>query len=156
MEPQNIITETSFLNDLRYACSRKGLKIVGTCGCFDLLHPGHVLFFYECIRYGHVLVVFVNTDRYIKEKKRKPLYTQHERLRMVASIRPVSYVMLFDDDEPSRMIRLLRPDVWCNAEHYGRECVEAEVVRSVGGELVLVGNLAPYSTSDLIRRIKEG
>ena len=130
-----IITLDSDLVDLGYRCKVVGYKLVTTNGCFDFLHPGHILFLHECALYGDFLLVFINSDRYIVEAKgRNPIYSQHDRLMMIASLQCVNFTCIFDDDDPRRVIRLARPDVHVNASVYGYDCVEADTVRSIGGE----------------------
>lgn len=151
-----VVTLDSDLINLGYRCRNAGYKLTTTNGYFDLLHPGHIMFLHECALHGDLLLVFINSDKCIRKAKgRNPIYSQYDRLMMIASLECVSFVYIFDDDDPRRVIELVRPSIHVNASAYGYNCIEADTVRSVGGELVLVDKLAPYSTTDLINMIKE-
>ena len=112
--------------------------VVFTNGVFDILHAGHVDFLREARRLGDVLVVAVNTDvsaRRLKGRNR-PINSERDRASLVAALDCVDHVVLFDEDEPSDLIRLLRPDVHVKGGDYrGQDLPEAQAVADVGGRV---------------------
>ncbi len=135
---------------------RQGRRIVFTNGCFDLLHAGHLDYIEFARQHGDVLVIGLNSDASVQRNKgpHRPIVPQAERARILAGLEAVDYVVIFDEDEPTELIRALRPHILVKGEdwrHYvaGREIVEAE-----GGRVVLAPLSAGKSTTGLIERIR--
>lgn len=133
-----------------------GAKIVFTNGCFDILHRGHA----ECMRLakemGDVLVVGVNTDDSVRRLKGpgRPFFNENDRSGLVAALKPVDFVCMFDEDTPLELIRELRPQVLVKGNDYRiEEVVGAKEVRAWGGEVRLVELVPSLSTTELVRRI---
>ena len=126
-------------------------------GIFDLLHVGHVRYLQGAAAEADVLVVVVNGDdsaRTLKGEGR-PVTNERERAEMVAAIRGVSYVTIFRDASPARLIAVLRPDVHCKGTDYTADSVpEAEVVRGYGGWVAIVGDPKDHSTTSILERLK--
>jgi D-beta-D-heptose 7-phosphate kinase/D-beta-D-heptose 1-phosphate adenosyltransferase len=133
-----------------------GKTIVFTNGVFDILHAGHVHFLRQAKALGDVLAVAVNSDsstRRLKGKHR-PIISERDRLALVAALDPVDYVLLFDDDTPTELIRLLRPHIHVKGGDYADEVLpEEDVVREVGGRVVILPLAGSLSTSGVIDRI---
>ncbi len=115
-----------------------GRKIVTTNGTFDLLHPGHLFLLTQARLRGDLLIVGVNSDASVKRYKGpdRPIDSQNVRACRVAH--HADAVFIFDDDDPRPWLQKIRPDVHVNAETYGKDCIEAPVLREIGAELVLV------------------
>ncbi len=115
-----------------------GRTIVTTNGTFDLLHAGHLFLLSQARLHGDVLIVGVNSDASVKRYKGpdRPHESQDIRAQNVAGYADVVFV--FDDDDPRSWLPLIRPHVHVNAATYGAECVEADVLRTIGARLVLV------------------
>ncbi len=136
----------------------RGGLVVFTNGVFDLLHPGHVRYLEEARRLGDVLIVGVNSDRSVRVNKGpgRPLNPDHERAEVLLSLSCVDAAVLFDEDTPHRLIETIQPDVlvkgsdWTASEIVGRDVVEAH-----GGRVVRVELAHGYSTSELIRRVRD-
>jgi len=80
---------------------------------------------------------------------------QHERAELVSAIRGVSYVTIFHDSSPARLIAVIKPDVHCKGTDYTEESVpEREVVLAYGGRIAIVGDAKNHSTTDLLRRMR--
>jgi len=137
---------------------KEGKKIVTTNGSFDLFHAGHVELLQKAKSKGDILIVGVNSDKSVKEYKKKPgrpIIPEKYRAEVVAAIIYVNYVFLFDDLIPNPWLEKIRPDVHVNSAEYGKECVETEVLKKYGGELYLVPKEdIPISTSDIEAKIK--
>ncbi len=133
-----------------------GERVVFTNGCFDLLHVGHVTYLECARRYGHRLVVGLNTDRSVRALKGagRPVIREDDRARVLAALASVDAVVLFDEDTPLDLIRRLRPDVLAKGADYREEqVVGAAEVKSWGGEVVLVPLVQDRSTSGIIQRL---
>jgi rfaE bifunctional protein nucleotidyltransferase chain/domain len=97
-----------------------GQVVVWTNGCFDLLHAGHAQSLHAARAFGSVLVVEINSDDSVRRFKGsgRPILPATERAELVAALRCVEYVVVFDNDTPQECIRLLRPDVHCKGADY--------------------------------------
>ena len=90
------------------------MKKIVVFGVFDLLHPGHLYFLREARKEGDHLTVVVTRDvRVMHEKKRKPVFSERERLEIVAALRVVDRAVLGDRVGEWRMLKKLEPDVVC-------------------------------------------
>jgi D-beta-D-heptose 7-phosphate kinase/D-beta-D-heptose 1-phosphate adenosyltransferase len=137
----------------------QGRKVVFTNGCFDLLHPGHVSYLEQARSLGDALIVGVNTDdsaRRLGKGAARPYNPEADRARVLAALACVDRVVLFDEDTPLELITALQPDVLVKGGDYqltqiaGREVVEAR-----GGRVLALPFVPGYSTTELLRRIRE-
>ena len=134
----------------------EGKEIVFTNGCFDLLHPGHVSYLEQARALGDALVVAINSDQSVRRLKGndRPILDQNIRSIMLAALRWVDYVTIFDDPDPLKLIALLEPDIlvkggdWRLQDIVGRELVEAR-----GGQVFILPFVGSYSTSKIIAEI---
>lgn len=136
---------------------RQGRTVAFTNGCFDLLHAGHVSYLEAVRRKADCLVVAVNSDRSVRGLKGsgRPLTPAGERCRVLAGLRAVDFVTLFDVPTPLALIRVLRPDLLAKGGDWKpSQIVGADFVRSYGGKVVVVPYRAGHSTTGLIRRIR--
>ena len=144
--------------DLSTTLRAHGKTTVFTNGVFDLLHPGHVRYLQQARRLGDALIVGVNSDRSVRTNKGpdRPITPEAERAEVLAALACVDGVVIFDEDTPHRLIVALQPDVlvkgadWAADAIVGREIVEAR-----GGKVVRVAVEAGYSTSAIVRRIRD-
>lgn len=133
----------------------RGRKIVFTNGCYDLVHAGHASTLEFARSHGDVLVLGLNSDRSVRRLKGegRPIVPQADRARLLAAFEAVDYVVLFDEDTPAKLVKALRPDVLVKGEDYrGKEVVGSRDA----GRVVLAPLVKGVSTSDIIRRIKNG
>lgn len=139
----------------------QGKKIVTTNGSFDIFHFGHIILFEECKNQGDILIVGVNSDQSVREYKKKPgrpVNSEQARAGVVAALRAVDFVFLFDDTTPNRWIEILKPDVHCNSSEYGQpeEWVEYKSVIENGGICHPVARDDDgLSTTEMIEKIKK-
>lgn len=137
---------------------RNGKRVVFTNGCFDLLHPGHILVFEQARALGDVLIVGVNGDVSVRALKGagRPILPERERAEIVAALESVDAVIIFHEETPREVIARLLPDVlvkggdWPADQIVGREEVEA-----AGGRVVLAPVIPGYSTTEILRKIRE-
>lgn len=134
----------------------RGMKVVFTNGCFDIIHAGHVAYLQKAAREGDRLIVGINTDRSVRELKGegRPYNTEADRAGVIAALAAVDAVILFDELTPIDLITALRPDVLVKGADYTRdEVVGADEVEAAGGRVVLVPLVEGRSTSALIERL---
>jgi rfaE bifunctional protein nucleotidyltransferase chain/domain len=132
-----------------------GHRIVWTNGVFDLLHPGHLALLEFARTQGDVLVVGLNSDRSTTTLKgpQRPVVSELDRARLVAALRPVDYVVIFDELDPVASLRRLQPHVHVKDEEYaGRSLPEDEVLSQIGAEMAFCPRLVGRSSTDLIAR----
>ena len=151
-----ILTESALIQALQ---TERGANksIAFANGVFDILHVGHIRYLQAAAREADVLVVGVNGDDSVRMLKGegRPLMIESERAEIVAAIRGVSYVTIFHDKSPARLIAALKPDVHCKGTDYTADSVpEAEVVKAYGGRVAIVGDPKDHSTTELIGRLR--
>jgi len=132
-----------------------GETVVFTNGVFDLLHPGHVHCLERAASRGDRLLVGVNGDESARRVKGpgRPVQPAADRAALVASLRPVDAVTIFDEETPRELIEALLPDVLVKGDDYTKEdVVGAGAVEAAGGRVELVPRLEGRSTSDILRR----
>jgi rfaE bifunctional protein nucleotidyltransferase chain/domain len=157
-EPASILSEDELAAQLERERAA-GRSVAFANGCFDILHVGHVRYLAGAAEAGDVLVVAINSDASVRELKGagRPVMPAGERAEMIASLRMVDYVTVFDDRSPARLIGRLRPDVQCKGTDYTPDSVpEAAVVASYGGRVVIVGDPKDHSTTEYIRKLGSG
>jgi len=136
----------------------QGRRIVLANGCFDLLHVGHVRYLTAARALGDVLFVGINSDASVARLKGagRPLMPAGERAELLASLRAVDHVVVFDEDTADRLVGLVRPDVHAKGTDYTEGTVpEAASVRAGGGRVAIVGDPKDHATRDLIARVRE-
>ena len=150
------IKPLSSLKKIIAALRKRGKSIVFTNGCFDLLHYGHVKYLEEARAGGDILVVAVNSDasvRKIKGRKR-PIVNEGDRLKTVAALESVDYVVLFEEDTPIRVIKTIKPDILVKGADWNRnDIVGGNYISSLGGRAVTIKLVKNRSTTNLIRKI---
>lgn len=137
----------------------KGKKIVFTNGCFDLIHPGHTRYLSAARGLGDCLIVAVNSDRSVKAIKAegRPVMPQEARAEVLAALGCVDGVVIFEEKDPLNVIRHLMPDVLVKGGDWQEEeIIGADVVKGAGGEVRRIPFVTGHSTTEIIRRIKEG
>ena len=152
-----ILTEPQ-LRDALALERKKGKSIAFANGVFDLLHVGHVRYLQDAAKQADVLVVAVNGDDSVRMLKGpgRPLMQERERAEIVAAIRGVSYVTIFHDRSPARLLGELKPDVHCKGTDYTPESVpERDVVLAYGGRIAIVGDAKEHSTTEILKRMRQ-
>ncbi len=135
-----------------------GLRLVFTNGCFDILHVGHVRFLQQARALGDALLVAINSDRAVRELKGagRPLINEDERAEVLAAMRAVTYVTIFDDLSPRSLIAELLPDVLAKGGDYALDEIHGrEEVEAAGGRVLTLPLVEGASTSEIIERMKK-
>ena len=138
---------------------RNGRKIVFTNGCFDLLHPGHVRGFELARQMGDALIVGLNSDASVRQLKgpTRPVIPEQERAEILCALESVDAVVIFDEVTPREVISRLLPDVLAKGGDWpGDQIVGREEVEAAGGRVVSIPIVPGYSTTAILKKIREG
>jgi rfaE bifunctional protein nucleotidyltransferase chain/domain len=138
---------------------RNGRRIVFTNGCFDLLHPGHIGSLEQARALGDALIVGLNSDSSVRQLKGagRPVLPERERAEILAALECVDAVVIFDQPTPREVIARLLPDVLVKGGDWpGDQIVGREEVEAAGGRVVSIPVVQGYSTTAILRKIREG
>jgi rfaE bifunctional protein nucleotidyltransferase chain/domain len=138
---------------------RNGRRVVFTNGCFDLLHPGHIRGLELARALGDALIVGLNSDSSVRQLKGegRPVIPEGERAEILAALESVDAVVIFDELTPRELISRLLPDVLVKGGDWpGDQIVGREEVEAAGGRVVSVPVVPNYSTSAILKKIREG
>lgn len=134
-------------------------KIVFTNGCFDILHLGHIDYLSKAASEGDILIVGVNSDNSTAKLKGpgRPVNSQEQRLKVLASLLFVDAVIVFDEPTPYELVDLVQPDVLIKGSDYTLEnIVGRDIVKKKGGTVKTIDFLAGYSTTLIEDKIRSG
>ncbi|MBI5731573.1 MAG: D-glycero-beta-D-manno-heptose 1-phosphate adenylyltransferase [Ignavibacteriales bacterium] len=146
------------LAEIRKELKLQNKKVVFTNGVFDILHAGHVDYLTKAKSKGDILIVAVNSDSSVKKIKGelRPIVPQNERVFIISSLKPVDYVVIFDEETPYEIIKKIIPDVlvkgadWSVKNIVGRDIVEAN-----GGKVETIEFTNDSSTTNIIKTVLE-
>lgn len=133
--------------------------LVFTNGVFDVLHRGHVMYLEQARALGGSLLVALNTDasaRRLGKGPDRPLNNEVDRACVIAALASSTLVTWFDEDTPLELIRLVRPDILVKGGDYDMaRLAETAVVQSWGGSALALPFVSGYSTTALVKKIRE-
>ena len=147
------------LEDAKKKCDalkNSGKRIVFTNGCFDILHPGHARYLSSARDLGDFLMVALNSDRSVQAIKgsKRPIFPEQMRAQLLAALECVSGVLIFDEDNPLRIIEYLLPHILVKGGDWKEnQIIGADVVKAHGGQVQRIPFVTGYSTSDIIKKI---
>src|SRR5208337_2039499 len=151
-----IILDRSDLESSLAIWKFKNKKIVFTNGCFDIIHLGHVEYLAKAASLGNQLVIGLNSDASVKRLKgpSRPVQDENTRAMVLASFSYVSKVVLFDEDTPYDLIKLVMPDILVKGGDYEPEKVVGyDIVTANGGEVITIDLVNGHSTSSIISKL---
>jgi len=146
-------TSLTELKAIRLKLKAEGKKIVFTNGVFDLIHAGHVDYLSKAKQLGDVLIVGLNSDDSVIRIKgnKRPILKQEERAFVLTNLKPVDYVVFFDEDTPEKLISEIIPDILVKGADWAVEkIVGKEVVEKNGGKVMNIEFVNDQSTSKII------
>jgi glycerol-3-phosphate cytidylyltransferase len=152
------IKSISELSGIVSAIRKSGKKVVFTNGCFDIIHVGHIRYLAQAKEYGDVLIVGLNSDESVKALKGTghPIQAECERAEILAALESVDYIVIFHERVPDVLIKEIRPDIHVKGGDYKLEQIpESKLVQSLGGTTVIADKIEGFSTSNIIKKIKE-
>jgi rfaE bifunctional protein nucleotidyltransferase chain/domain len=141
------------------ATHRRGLRIVATNGCFDLLHYGHVNYLQRARKLGDLLVVGLNSDRSVRQLKGapRPLVHAKHRAGVLAALACVDAIVIFPQKRAHRFLATVRPNIYVKGGDYRPEFLDAEeraVLTAVGAKVRILPFVRGFSTTSLINKIR--
>lgn len=131
-------------------------KAIVTCnGTFDILHIGHIKFLEEAKQKGDILIVGLNSDESVRNNKGpdRPINNERNRAEFLAALVSVDYVVIFNEEDPRKLLSIIKPDFHVNGNEYGYDCIEADVVKKNGGKIHLFKNYGGFSTTKLLQTL---
>src|SRR5699024_5319036 len=135
------LIEKENLNNIIKKLKSENKKIVFTNGCFDILHAGHVRYLKESKKFGDILIVGLNSDVSVKKIKgeSRPINPEMDRAEVLAGLEAVSYIVLFDETSPVKLLEEIKPDIYTKGADYTVETLpEAKTVLSYGGKIEFI------------------
>lgn len=140
------------------AWQAEGCKIVFSNGCFDLVHRGHVEYLALSADKGQKMVLGLNTDASVQRLKgpERPLVDEKSRAILLAALSFIDLIVLFDEDTPYDLIKALQPDILVKGSDYQPESIVGyDIVTARGGRVETVDLVEGFSTTNLVKKIKE-
>lgn len=143
------------LIEARREWKRRGLRVVFTNGCYDLLHPGHIRLLEQARSLGDILILALNTDASVQRYKgpSRPLLDQNERVEIALALEAVDAVTLFNEDTPRELIAAVLPDVLIKGADWAHFIAGREEVEASGGVVRALALEPGYSTTGIVETI---
>ncbi|WP_395736755.1 phosphoribosylglycinamide formyltransferase [Prosthecobacter sp.] len=143
---------------LRDTLDQQGKKLVFTNGCFDLLHAGHVRYLEQARALGDAMVVALNSDASVRVLKGpdRPLNSQNDRAEVMAALRAVDAVVIFDDARATALIEAIRPHVYAKGGDYTVESLNREersALEAAGSQISILPLVPGRSTTSTINKM---
>ncbi len=152
----SIIKQLGELKVIRKQIKFENKKVVFTNGVFDLIHAGHIDYLTKAKTLGDVLIVGLNSDESVRRIKgdKRPILKEEERSFIVSNLKPVDYLVIFDEDTPANLIESLIPDILVKGADWELdEIIGREVVEENGGQVMAIKFANEQSTSKIIDSI---
>jgi len=134
---------------------QRGLTVVFTNGCYDLLHPGHIRLLEQARSLGDVLILALNSDASVERLKgpTRPLIPERDRAALAAMLDAVDAVTVFDEDTPRELIAAVLPDVLVKGADWAHWIAGREEVEAAGGRVLALALEPGYSTTGIVEEI---
>lgn len=144
--------DLSFVNELK----AQNKKIVFTNGVFDIIHRGHVEYLTEAKSLGDILIVGLNSDSSVKiiKGEKRPVVNEENRAFVLANLKPVDYVVIFNEDNPFILISKIVPDILVKGADWSEDkIIGSDIVKNNGGEVKRIRFVENNSSTNIIERI---
>jgi len=148
----NAADDLDFLNELK----AQNKKIVFTNGVFDIIHRGHVEYLTEAKKCGDVLIVGLNSDSSVKMIKgdKRPIVSEDNRAYVLANLKPVDFVIIFNEDTPYNTIKKILPNYLVKGADWAEDkIVGSDIVKQAGGEIKRIKFVESNSSTNIIEKI---
>jgi len=134
---------------------KQNKRVVALSGSFDILHSGHIKLLKQAKARGEILIVLLNSDQSIKSYKgpSRPINPQKERAEVLSALEFVDYIVFFNEINPKKILGKIKPNIYCQGEDWGKNCIEREIVERCGGKIYVLKRKEGLSTTKLIDRI---
>lgn len=154
--PERKIKTLAQIKSIAKRLKAKGIKIAFTNGCFDLLHWGHVKYLQDARKSADILIVGVNSDASVRRIKGRgrPITSQLDRARIIGSLWCVDHVVIFSQDTPLELIKLVRPNILIKGADWKKShIVGSKEIEEFGGRVLTIRLIKGRSTTNLIKRV---
>jgi len=136
----------------------RGMRLVVTNGCFDVLHLGHVTYLETARNLGDVLLIGVSGDNSVQQLKgpNRPVNNETDRALVLAALASVDAVCIFAEKTASRFLSVATPDIYVKGGDYTLETLNQEerrIVEQAGGKISLLPFVPGKSTTALLEKI---
>jgi D-glycero-beta-D-manno-heptose 1-phosphate adenylyltransferase len=148
----NILSRAS-MKFMREKFKEENKKVVFTNGVFDIIHSGHIDYLIKAKALGDILIVGLNSDSSVKRIKgeKRPIINQSDRAFVLSNLKPVDYVVLFEEDTPLEIIKAIVPDVLVKGADWTLDkIVGSDVVLNNGGAVKNISFVNDQSTSRIV------
>lgn len=143
--------------DLPQLAKNHSAKLIWTNGCFDIIHSGHIHYLNACKNLGGELIVGVNSDDSVRRLKGegRPIMMLEDRIIHLSAFYFVDHVVVFEEDTPLELIKMVRPDFLVKGGDYEVEQIVGyrEVINS-GGKVLTIPLVPGKSTTSIIEKIR--
>ena len=144
--------------DLSSKLHESARKIVFTNGCFDIIHAGHVTYLAQAKALGDILILGLNSDASVKRLKgdNRPINNEQDRALVLAALSSVNYVVIFEEDTPLELIKLVQPDILVKGGDWQpSEIVGSDLVLARGGKVLSLKFVEGLSTTGILQKLRE-
>ena len=151
-----IILNENVLSEVSRYLKNNGYRLVFVNGCFDILHRGHIKLLKFAKSHGDLLIVALNSDNSIKKLKGsiRPILKLKDRLTILDSITYVDIVTSFDEEEPSEILEVVRPDIVVKGPDYkNKKIKELKTIKEIGAKIIILKGKKLNSSSDIIKKV---
>ena len=148
-----MILKINSIPDVRSRIRSENKKLVFTNGCFDIIHKGHVSYLNQAKLMGDYLIVGLNSDKSVKKLKGddRPVNNENDRAFILDNLKSVDYVIIFNEDTPYELIKLIVPDYLVKGGDWSEnEIVGSDIVTAAGGKVLSLNFINNYSSTGII------
>lgn len=148
-------TDPDFISLLR-KLRKENKKIIFTNGVFDIIHRGHIEYLTKAKKFGDVLIAGLNSDKSVKAIKgsKRPIVKEQDRAAVLQNLKPVDYVVIFNEDNPYNLISLVLPNVLVKGADWNEnEIIGADIVKANGGKVKRIKFVAGKSSTNIIKQV---
>lgn len=159
LEPAKLRTREQ-LKELTQAAQEEGRNVVFTNGCFDLLHPGHVVYLQQAAELGDELILALNSDSSVRRLKgpTRPILNEKERALALDGLESITWIVIFDELRVTNLLNELKPDIWTKGGDYTIDTLdrsERQAAEANGTQIVLIPPVEGLSTTNILERIDD-
>ena len=146
------------ISQWRDSIYKSGRKLVVTNGCFDLLHIGHISYLEKAKDYGDLLIVGINGDNAVRQLKgeNRPINSEFDRAAVLASLKSVDYVCIFQDKTATKFLEQVKPDIYVKGGDYTLDTLNQEernTVEGRGGKVLILPLIPGKSTTSILKKM---
>jgi D-beta-D-heptose 7-phosphate kinase/D-beta-D-heptose 1-phosphate adenosyltransferase len=147
------IIDISKIEEFIFEIKKQNKKIVFSNGCFDIIHRGHVEYLAKASNFGDILIIGLNSDNSVRKLKgeNRPVQDQNTRALILSAFSFIDFVIIFDQETPYELIKLIKPDFLVKgADYKPEEIVGYDILQNYGGQVKTIELVKGHSTTNII------